>query len=217
MPLIMHFIKAPRFFDPYIEEYISLPFADLQKINSYYDWKERVKAGKECCSLKEWSGFSKEELPHEEVVGYYKEHYKWNPFISDWDCEKTQVKSIFADLARLSRMEQLANWAMKYVAMGKLEEGHHYEVSKEQLKDLYRRLRSTQLCIDYVGDELTVIDPSIAKEFMPLFDAESAVGRDDRYNEFYASQLVEAYSVVLNILISTDFEKESIYFVASNM
>ena len=109
-------------------------------------------------------------------------------------------------------MEQLANWAMKHVIMGKFKGGHYYEVSKEQLKDLYRRLRSIQLCIDYVGETISVTDKNIAKEFMPFIDAES-----NNYGEFYAIQMVEAYSVVLKILTSTDFEKESIYLMATNI
>ena len=216
MPLIMHFIKAPRFYDSYLEEYISLPTTDLNKIDRYYFWMEKVKTGQTRCSFKEWSGLSKEDLPHEEVVKYYKDFYVQKPIIFDGDCEEAQVQTIFTDLARVVKMNQLVNWAMKHVTNGEVELNCWYEISKEQLKDLCARLKRTRRCLSFVGEELIVKDKWLANELLPLMKEVPLFWGTDEYDSVYARQVADAYEIIQNVLNATDFEKESIYLVRVN-
>ena len=216
MPLIMHFFKAPRFFDPYLEEYVSLPLSELRKIEKYYGWMKRTKAGITSCSFKEWSGMTKEDLPHEEIVKYYEPFHTLNPITFDMDGEEAQVQTIFADLARLVKMNQLVNWAMKHVTNGEVELNCWYEISKDQLKDLCARLKRTRRCLSLVGEELIVKDKWLAKELFPLMDEVPLFWGTEEYDSTYAWQVANAYETIRKILNSTDFEKESLYLVRTN-
>ena len=213
MPLIIHIFRVPRYQNIFTGEYETLPFEDLQIVNKYFNWKKARANGVACDSLKDWCGVREEDMPHKGIVNYYGDFYNRKPIYDDYTGELEETESIFEDLARLVKMNQLANWMMKHVTNGVFEKDFWYEVSGEQLKDLCARLKRTRRCLSVVEDELIVKDKWLAKELMPLMDEVPAFWGTDAYDRIYAEQIARAYETIREILNSTDFEKESIYFV----
>ena len=214
MPLIIHFFRVPRYKNIITGEYETIPFEDVRIINKYFDWKRaRAEQRVACYSLKAWCGVSEDDMPHKYIVNYYSDFYKPNPVYSDWDGELVEKYSIFEDLARFVKSNQVLNWLINNVP-GAKKDGNFHEISEDQVTRLCGTLKRTRKCLAYVGDELTVVDVETARELLPVMDEVPLFWGPETYDSIYAEQVVNAYEIIRKILNSTDFKKESIYFIA---
>ena len=59
-----------------------------------------------------------------------------------------------------------------------------------------------------------IVDEVIAHETLPIMEQRGLFFGVDNYNEIYAQQVIEVANIVSNILETTDFEKETVYFNA---
>ena len=214
MALIMHFIRVPRYKDDIKKKYETLPFKDLQIINEYFDWKRLRALGQtNCDSLKDWCGVLEDDMPHKYVVNYYADFYNYRKVYNDYDGSIVETYSIFEDLARFVKANQIFNWLIKNVTDGKIDKDYH-EISEDNMKKFYKALKKIRRHATLDGDGYHVNEED-AKENVPVMDDPPVFWGVKEYNELYAEQVVKAYELVNKILCTTDFEKESIYFVAS--
>ena len=96
----------------------------------------------------------------------------------------------------------------------------YYEITRIQLedflnvcnkvKDSFMLLRKNQ----YTNRNEYVVNKDVAKELLPLMEEKGYFFGLNEYNELYADQVVKAIDVVNNILVTTDFENQTIYFNA---
>lgn len=214
MALILHFVRVPRYENLRTKEYETIPFKDLQVINDYYDWKRLRSEGEtDCNSLKDWCGVWEDDMPHKYIVNYYGDFYDTKMAYNDYDGELVETYSIFEDIARLVKMNQIFNWLINNVTDGKIDHEFH-EISEEKMKKFYRALRNIRRHATLDDDGFHVNEED-AKENIPVMDNPPVFWGTSEYNELYAEQVVKTHEVVRDIIQTTDFKKESIYFVAS--
>ena len=213
MALIIYFTRVPRYQNIFTNEYETIPFNDVQLINKYFNWKKaREEHGVDCYSLKDWCGVSEDDMPHKTIVNYYGDFYNKKMAYNNYDSEMVETESIFEDLARIVKANQIFNWLINNVTNGNVDNEHH-EVSKEKLKMLCRALKQIRRDATF-DDNGFKVDEDVAKEYMPIMDDVPMFWGTNKYDEVYAEQVVKVYDIIRDILNTTDFEKESIYFNA---
>lgn len=215
MALVIHVIKVPRYRDIMTGEYKTLPFKDVEIINDYFDWKKaRTLGTADCDSLREWCGVSESEIPHKYIVNYYSDFYKvGNHVYSDYNGKRKEVQSIFNDLARLPKMNQVLAWLSKNVTDGVIDKEYH-EIPKDKMIELVNAIKEVYTKISKEGDKYKVDDEDTAKKYLPVMENAPNFWGPTDYNEAYAEQVVKAYNVFTRILNGTNFDKETIYFYA---
>lgn len=218
MALVIRFYRVPRYWNIITKEYETVPFKDIALINKYFDWqKEKADNGKYSCdTLKEWCGVPESELPHKYVISHYSDFYTRKPWYLEYTGERSEVYSIFEDVGRFVKTNQIMNWLINNVTEGKFDHDVH-EISEEQVKNLSVALGKTCRAICVKGDEFVVKDEAKAKENLPVMDELPYFWGSNSYDSIYAEQVADARDVIERIRLKTDFEKESIYYQAMDL
>ena len=207
---------------------------EVHAIEEYLNWQRKKAEGNEyadCNTLKEWCGVDDSELPSKEVIDYYKQFYKER--YSDWDIEhKYGYYSIMEQVGYWRKANQIHNWFIENVQDGEDDCDYHNECTREILEDL---LRTCKIVLDscattygkiHTGDRGTdngwepiytdgqvVIDPSVAEELLPRRRGFFFGG--DGYDEYYVSDIVDTIKILEEVLATTDFERQMVYYVSS--
>lgn len=205
MALIMYLNKAPRYKNIVTDQYESIPAKDIILVEKYFNWGMARDSGKYSCdTLEEWCGIPESELPHKYIVNYYGEHFTVKKTYSELAGENER-HAIFEHLARIVKANQIFNWFVKNI-MNNSMTMEYYEVSKEQLESLL------QTCKKVLDGEN--VNENAAMELLPLMQEGGYFFGTNSYNEIYTSQVISVIGIVENILATTNFEKETIYFNA---
>lgn len=191
MALIMYFNRAPR--------YDGITAKDIKLVESYYAWKkERALDGPYSCNtLEEWCGVSESEMPHKHAVNYLLDFMSPKKMYVEGIGEQER-DSIFEQMGRIANAPHILKWFVDNIMDGKADVEYH-EITGDQLSYLF------QVCVEVDG-----LDSEYAKSVLPLMGEVS----DDAYNDFYMTKVAETKDVLSNILGTTDFEKQTIYFNA---
>ena len=151
------------------------------------------------------------DLPPKEVLKFVYDYYK-------------KRKVLLEERARFSKASQLLSWLMKNVACSKtIPTYQYYEVSKEKLEAFLEVLSLTRRYgIEYVGvgeqgdqykECIYKVNESAAKTFLPLLEAPNGnLMFPYKYGSLYAQQIIDAIRSLNEILATTDFETQTIYF-----
>ena len=218
MALIMYLTKAPRYQNIITDEYETIPRKDIELIDKYFTWQMvRSEGGNAGNSLMEWCGVPKSELPHKYVVNYYNDFFTLKDVYEEY-VGQTKVHTIFDQLARLVKANQIFRWFIENV-MSNTPDSEYHEVTRDQIVDLLNACKEVRKGFTLIGhdedlgDEYTV-DEEIAKAFLPLMEEQGYFFGTNKYDIHYARHIVEMIDVLENILNTTDFEKETVYFNA---
>lgn len=213
MALIMYLTRAPRYKNIITDEYETIPRDDIMLIEKYYNWKKARAEGKNSGdTLEEWYGVPESKLPHKYIVNYYRDFYtEKNQYVEY--IGNTEVYSLFEQLARFVKANQIFNWFIKHVMNDKVD-NEYYEVTKEQLESLLEACNRVKDGFTNVGENEYVIDEDVAKEFLPLMKDQGYFFGLDEYSSYYAVQVIATIDAINNILATTDFKKQTIYFNA---
>lgn len=213
MALIMYLTRTPR--------HENVTMKDIKLIESYFRWQHEKEIGSKYASdtFDKWCGHSEAELPVSEVIEYYKPFYsKKATYIEG--VGKSEGYSVCELLARLVKTNQIFNWFISNVMNGNVDK-EYYEVTKEQLLSLYDTCKKVQCSFKLIGknkytneDEYEV-DEKIAKELLPFMDEVGYFFGPRVYGELYVEQVIKIIDVVDQILTTTDFKKQIIYFNAT--
>ena len=214
MALIIHFERVPRYQNMWTKEYETLPRETVERVNEYYNWRKAKHAGYANGTFKDWCGLTEDMLPDKYTMNYYREFYNEKKVYNDYDGELIEKETIFEDLCRLVKMNQIFNWLINNVTDGKIDKEYH-EVTNEQMFELYKALRMVKRAISYDNGKFKVEDEEVAKKYMPLMEEVPPFWGVSEYNEVYAEQVVNAYFTIDKIRRYTNFEKETLYFVTS--
>lgn len=210
MALIMYFTRAPR--------YKNINVKDLQLVESYYQWQMENEKGSRysCNTFEEWCGVSDKELPEKEVLNYYKQFFTIRRMYVD-GVGKGNFYSLFEQLGVFVKANHIFKWFYTNV-MNENMDMEYYEVSKECLEDFLNvcnKVKDSFVFIkknEYTGNNDYEVNESIAKELLPTFDNRAFFFGPVNYGDFYAENVIKAIKVVNNILETTDFDKQAVYF-----
>jgi hypothetical protein len=214
----MYLTKAPKVQDLTTEKYKTIPFEDAALVDKYFN-RQRVKemgrnVGR---NFEEWCGVSEDRLPDSWTISYLSDFYAPKTVYNE-QCGDTETYSIFDQMARIAKANQIFRWFIENVMDGNPDQKYH-EVTRGQLIDLFttcRRVKRKCKLIEpdeWFGDQYEV-DEEFAKEHLPLMDERGLFFGTNEYGSTYATNVIETYHALKNILETTDFEKEAIYFNA---
>lgn len=209
MGLDMYLMKAKRYKDTTAHE--------ISVIEDYLSWKEAKACGNEYanCTLEKWCGVRYRDLPSRDKIAFYKKDGNGFKEVGYW-----------------RKANQIHAWFVDIVQNGVDDCGYHDEVTREVLEDLLDTcktvLASCKLIegkvengytfvhgnrvYEYV-DGLVVEDPSVAEQLLPT-QVGFFFGSYD-YDEWYVEQIKDTIDIIVNLLATTNFDEEMIYYVSS--
>lgn len=205
MALIMYLTRVPR--------YKNTTAKDIQLIESYFAWQnaKEMKSKYSCDTFEEWCGISDSELPDAHIIEYYKQFYTMKQmYVEGIGEEKTY--SIFEQLARFVKTNQIFRWFIDNVIEDDVDSEKYYEVSKEQLEKLLIACKKIMMSLTKINRNEYTVNEDIAKQVLPLLEERGYFFGPDTYDETYISQINETISVINNILMTTNFENQIVYF-----
>lgn len=211
MALIMYLTRAPR--------YDNTTAKEIMLIEDFLHWRHenKNKSRYSCESFEQWGGVPESELPDKYTIEYYRQFLTKKSIYVEGIGQQT-CDSIFEQLARIVKANQIFNWFIKNV-MGNNVDQEYYEVTENNLKNLLEvcnKVRDGFTFVrtdDYYGDEYEV-DVKVASELLPFMEERGYFFGPSNYGRVYVKQVVELIDVINQILETTDFEKETVYFNA---
>ena len=218
MALIMYLTKAPKYQNIDTDEYETIPRKNIELIDKYFTWQMvRSEGGNAGNTLMGWCGVPQSELPHKYIVNYYNDFFTPKEFYEEY-IGKTKEYTIFDQLARIVKANQIFNWFIKNVMNG-TPDGEYHEVTKDQLMDLLnvcKNVRNGFTLIDHDEDDGDTysVDKEIAQEQLPIMEKQGYFFGTKNYDANYARHVVEMIDILENVLNTTDFDKETVYFNA---
>lgn len=189
---------------------------DVYAIEQYLGWQRIKEEGNEyadCNTLKEWCDIDDSELPSQEVIDYYKQFY--TKCYSDWDTEhKYGWYSIMKQVGYWRKANEIHNWFVENVQDGEDDCDYHNECKREILEDLLHTCKTVlDSCATTYRDGQVVIDSSVAEELLPRCRGFFFGG--DGYDEYYVSDIVDTIKILEDVLATTDFETQMVFYVSS--
>lgn len=212
MALIMYLTKAPKYQNIITKEYETIPRDDIVLIDQYFNWKRAKAEGKDSGNtLEEWCGIPQSKLAHKYIVGYYSDFYVKKTMYHEYMGE-IETYSVFDQLARIVRTNQVFNWFITNVMSGNINK-NYYEVTKQNLEDLLNACNKVKnSCVHNNGKY--VVNENVAEEHLPFMTEKGLFFGSSIYDDNYVNQIIETENIINNILNTTDFEKETVYFNA---
>lgn len=192
MGLDMYLNRMPR--------YKEATATDVYAVTEYLDWKQKKAAGNEYaqCSFERWCGI--EEVPCEEYVEFYQQHFKAT--YSEYDTEKKHPwYRIMEEVGYWRKANAIHKWFVDNVQDGIDDCDYHREVTKEDLEEL-RDICHEVLC-----------DPDDAEGLLPT-EGGFFFGSTE-YDDWYIADLRKTIEIVDKVLETTDFETQMIYYRSS--
>lgn len=205
MGLDMFLFRMPRYKDTTPRQ--------IRAIEENICWQDAIASGKckKSMSMKEWTGYSFDDLPPEDAFYFYVSHCKTR--YACWDTEKKYPsKDIMEEVAYWRKANQIHNWFVKLVQDGEDDCRYHDEVTEDVLSDLLRKCKSVLKKVSKLDDG-EIIVPTSAQRILPT--AEGFFFGSYDYGELYVEQLEDTVEMIEKILKETDFETQMIYYVSS--
>ncbi len=213
MALIMYLTKAPRYKNIMTDEYEAIPREDIELIEKYFNWGKAREEGKsKSNTLQEWCGALENQLPHKYIVNYYREFFTEKTIYTEGIGEVKHY-GIFDQVGRIVKANQIFNWFIKNVMSNDVS-NKYYEVTKDQLKNLLDVCIAIKNTITIIDDDEYKVNEEMAKAVLPLLKIQGYFFGTSSYGIVYAKQVLNTIDVITNILETTDFEKETVYFNA---
>lgn len=224
MGLDMYLKRMPR--------YKNATANDVVAVSDYLDWIAEKTTDSEYGNgtFKEWCG--REEEPSKEYIDFYAPFYTITYY--DWDKEHQYPhKSIAEEVGYWRKANQIHSFFVDKVQDGEDDCDYHHEVTKEILEELLDTCETVLASCELVPakikngytydengnrvyqytDGLIVKDSSTAEELLPSCSGFFFGGTD--YDEYYVNDIKDTIDIITNVLETTDFETEMIYYVSS--
>lgn len=200
MGLDMFLERMPRYEDA--------TASDVMAVANYLDWQKSKAEGSEYanCSFKEWCGV--DEIPSKEYIDFYSTFYKDQ--YSGWDADIPWLRT-HEEVGYWRKANAIHNWFVENVQDGVDDCCYHREVTAEDLCDLL------DVCME-VLNSCEVVDGKIADastaERLPPSTSGFFFGSTE-YDEYYVQDIEHTIDVITEVLETTDFDTQMIYYVSS--
>ena len=192
MGLDMYLERMPR--------YKNATASDVSAVEDYFGWISAKNEGSEYAkgTFKDWCG--REEIPPHDHLEFYSKFYEVK--YAYWDKEhKYGRPSIMEQVGYWRKANAIHLWFVKNVQDGEDDCYYHREITKADLEEL-KDVCNEVLC-----------DPDIADSVLPT-TAGFFFGSTE-YDEWYVRDLKTTIDIINEVIETTDFEKEMIYYVSS--
>lgn len=192
MGLDMYLHRMPR--------YKGATAEDVYAVTEYLDWKQQKAAGNEYaqCSFERWCGI--EEVPCEEYLKFYQQHFKAT--YSEWDTEKKHPWwRIMEEIGYWRKANAIHRWFVETVQNGIDDCEYHREVTKADLEAL-RDTCAEVLC-----------KPNLANKMLPT--QSGFFFGSVELDEWYIENLRTTIEICEEAIATTDFDKQMIYYRSS--
>lgn len=191
MGLDMYLNRMPR--------YRHATAKDVSAVGNYFKWVEyNLKHKDEKCTFKEWCGIAK--VPQQNIIDFYKPYYTMK--YSHWDTEHEYgYMSVMEQVGYWRKANAIHQWFVDNVQDGEDDCDYHNEVTKEVLEDLL------DICQQVLDNH------DLAYELLPTQSGFFFGGTE--YDEYYFDDIKDTIEIIKNVLETTDFDKEMIYYVSS--
>ena len=192
MGLDMYLNRMPRYKD-------ATP-NDVSAVEDFLDWIKSKAEGSEYAkgTFKDWCG--REEIPSNEYFKFYTDFYNTKYYY--WDTEhKYGHNYIKEQVGYWRKANAIHRWFVENIQDGIDDCEYHREVTQEDLEEL-RDICREILC-----------NPDTAEDKLPTtsgFFFGSTV-----YDEWYMEDIKNTIDIITEVLKTTDFEKEMLYYVSS--
>lgn len=216
MGLDMYLERMPR--------YRGATAKDVSAVESYLDYVAEKEKDSEYAkgTFKDWCGLDK--FPAQEYIGFYSKLHT----VSEYG-----FIHIMEEVGYWRKANHIHNWFVEHIQDGVDDCDYHREVRKEDLEELLdicqKVLDSCNLVpakvengytfddkgnriYQYV-DGLAVEDSSVAEELLPTQSGFFFGGTG--YDEYYVDDIKATIDIITEVLETTDFDKEMIYYVSS--
>lgn len=140
-------------------------------------------------SLKQWSGH---DTPAKDVIDFYSKQYK---------ADEHGWFHCYEEVAYWRKANEIHNWFVENVQNGDDDCCAHREITISDLATL------RELCTR------VLIDPDLAEELLPT--QSGFFFGSTNYDEWYKNDLENTIEQIDNILATTDFNTEALYYVSS--
>ena len=190
MGLDMYLERMPRYRHATAE--------DVNAVYNYFSWVEHnTQYEDKKCTFEEWCGA---KMPPQHMIDFYKPYYTTK--YSHWDTEhKYGHMGIMEQVGYWRKANQIHSWFVDKVQDGIDDCDYHNEVTKEDLEELLDICRQV------------FFDHSLADELLPTQSGFFFGGTE--YDEYYFDDIEATMNIIKNVLETTDFDKEMIYYVSS--
>ena len=207
--------------------------SEVYAIEEYLNQQRAKAEGKDYadCTFKEWYGLDESELPSKDAIEFYKPFYIKR--YSYWDTKHEYgYNRIMEQVGYWRKSNQIHAWFIAHVQDGEDDCQYHNECTKEILEELldtcrtvldscattYGKVQNGSHFVDGIWEPIyeegkIVIDPSVAEELLPYCSGFFFGGTS--YDQYYVDDIVETIKILEEVLATTDFEKEAIYYVSS--
>lgn len=214
MGLDMYLQRMPR--------YRGATANDVSAVEYYLDWKKSKENGSEYaqCSFKEYCG---KDTPPKIYRDFYAKYYTE---------DKYGFYHIAKDVGYWRKANQIHNWFVEHVQDGEDDCCYHNEVTKETLEELLDTCEKVIASCELVDGKIQngqilengrwtpvmedgkyIKDPSVAMELLPA--SSGFFFGSTEYDEYYVNDIKDTIDIITQVLETTDFEKEMIYYVSS--
>lgn len=206
---------------------------DVVNIENYIDYIEDCKnpdSEAKNYTMEEWCGTKLEDIDVD-LLEFYRHYYTYK--YSEWDTErKYPHRRIMEQVAYWRKANAIHDWFVEHVQDGVDDCDYHNEVTKEILEELLdtcervldaselvdgqviSRYRYTDNGKESIMEEGKYIkDPSVAMELLPT-TCGFFFGSTD-YDQWYYEDIKYTAEKVREILETTDFETEMLYYISS--
>ena len=171
---------------------------DVSAVGNYFKWVDYNSRNSTRCTFKEWCGIAK--TPQQSIIDFYKPYYTMK--YSHWDTEHEYgYMGVMEQVGYWRKANQIHQWFVDNVQDGEDDCDYHNEVTKECLEDL--------LCIC----QQVLDNHDLAYELLPTQSGFFFGGTE--YDEYYFDDIKDTIEIIKNVLETTDFDKEMIYYVSS--
>ena len=112
------------------------------------------------------------------------------------------------------KANEIHNWFVENVQDGEDDCDYHNECTRGILEDLLHTCKTVlDSCATTYRDGQVVIDSSVAEELLPRCRGFFFGG--DGYDEYYVSDIVDTIKILEDVLATTDFETQMVFYISS--
>lgn len=224
MGLDMYLSKYPRYKDTTPHQ--------ISVVEGYFDLKEAHTKGKHLdYDLKSWAGYETSELPKQDVMNFYRPHYKRR--YGSWDTKQEYgYDCIHQNLASWRKANQIHAWFVENV-QGGVDDCGCYIVSEDILEELlsickqvkekavlapgkvkagYTLTKDGKCDWNYVDGSL-ITNPEVCEELLPT--QSGFFFGSTQYDSYYMMDIDRTIEILEKVLRETDFMNEVVYYTSS--